>query len=139
GKISLHDSVAELAESINLTGRLRVRFEGMEPLPVRQDAHLAFYRIIQEALNNTVKHAGAQEAIIHIEGINDGGLRLVYTDDGAGFDPAHARAGIGMTNMTTRAESLGGTCSLQSRPGAGCRIEVRLPNALVAQPDTATL
>ena len=133
GKISLTDSVAELAESINLTGRLRVRFESPGPLPapVRQDAHLALYRIIQEALNNTVKHAGAREAIIRIECTGNEGLFLLYADDGAGFDPHSAHTGIGMTNMVTRAESLGGSCALHSRPGAGCRIEVHLPHALL--------
>lgn len=131
GKISLAESVHELAESINLTGRLRVDFDDATGAsPVRQEVHLALYRIIQEALNNTVKHAGAQQVQIRISADENNGLRLLYTDDGAGFDPAAARRGIGVTNMITRAESLGGRCRLHSKPGAGCRIEVWVPAAV---------
>jgi signal transduction histidine kinase len=93
-------------------------------------AQLQVLRIVQEALSNVRKHAGATEVRVGLA--PDGGdLVIVVEDDGKGFDPAaKARAEIprfGLAIMRERAESIDATFSLDSRPGHGTRVSVRLP------------
>jgi signal transduction histidine kinase len=131
GKISLCDSVSELVQSINLTGRLDIRNEcgALHAVAVRRDVHLAVYRIIQEALNNTLKHSGATEADLVLRIAENGALLLTFTDNGSGFRNGGGN-GIGITNMRSRAETLGGTFRIKALRAGGCRIEVLLPDAL---------
>ncbi|MGV3657569.1 MAG: PAS domain S-box protein [Chitinophagaceae bacterium] len=128
GQISLTDSVHELVHSINLTNKLQIhyRFEGFELASVSQDVHLTIYRIIQEQLNNILKHANAQHVFIEISNTVQH-LSLIIRDDGDGFDPNDKRRGIGITNMITRAENMNGKLHLQTAPGKGCVLAVTLP------------
>jgi PAS domain S-box-containing protein len=128
GKISLHDSVRELVDSVNLTNRLMIsyRIKGLEGCAISEDLHLGIYRIIQEQLNNTLKYAKATRMQITITN-NPDKLLVVLQDDGEGFDVAQKKSGIGITNMKTRAENLNGSFHICSQPGAGCRVEVMFP------------
>jgi signal transduction histidine kinase len=96
------------------------------PQPVEE----ALFRIAQESLHNIVKHAAATNARITIAA-EDGRCFMVTSDDGRGFDPRVVPPGhLGLMSMTTRAERLGGSLSIDSRPGAGTRIGVELPLAV---------
>ncbi len=88
--------------------------------------HLTIYRIIQEQLNNILKHANAQHVFIEISNTVQH-LSLIIRDDGDGFDPNDKRRGIGITNMITRAENMNGKLQLQTAPGKGCVLAVTLP------------
>ncbi|TCJ14237.1 sensor histidine kinase [Flaviaesturariibacter flavus] len=131
GKISLCDSVAELVQSINLTGKLTIRNEctAVPVAGVRREVHLAIYRIIQEALNNILKHSGASEADLSLRLREDGSLLLDLSDNGQGYRPGKVD-GIGITNMRTRAESLGGSFRIGQALPHGCRVEVVIPGAV---------
>ncbi len=89
-------------------------------------------RIIQEALSNVRKHAGADGATVSLELTGDA-LRLEVADDGRGFDPGSpARTGwprFGLQTMRERAHAVGGTFELRSSPGAGTSIVVHVPVA----------
>jgi PAS domain S-box-containing protein len=90
----------------------------------------ALYRICQEAVHNVVKHAAAHRASIEIR--RDGGaVCATISDDGAGFDPeavAGARSGhLGLAGMRTRAERFGGRLEIESAPGAGTRLQIKVP------------
>ncbi|HEV7331559.1 MAG TPA: PAS domain S-box protein [Flavisolibacter sp.] len=128
GKISLEDSVRELVDSINLTGRLEIIYvpKGFAGCTVAEDIHLAVYRIVQESLNNVIKYSEAQLVCIEL-GRTDDNISLKITDNGKGFDTSARRVGIGITNMRTRAENLNGTFSIKSEPGKGCEIEILFP------------
>ncbi|MBB1283747.1 PAS domain S-box protein [Flavisolibacter sp. BT320] len=128
GKISLQDSVRELVESINLTGRLEIIYlpKSLAGCNISEDIHLAIYRIVQESLNNIIKYSEAKLVCIEI-GRKDTEIYLKISDNGKGFDTAAKRAGIGITNMRTRAENLNGTFSLKSEPGKGCELEIIFP------------
>jgi len=92
-------------------------------LPVRRSLFLA----VKEALNNAAKHSGAKELFLRIRRDGDK-VVVVVEDDGVGFDPAASGAeGNGLANMSERLSELGGECHLFSRPGAGCRVEFRMP------------
>ncbi|RYZ19867.1 MAG: sensor histidine kinase, partial [Chitinophagaceae bacterium] len=91
-----------------------------------QDLHIGIYRILQEQLNNVLKHSEATEVSIDLEqGKNN--LRLCITDNGKGFSVNKSNNGIGLMNMRTRAENLSGTLVVKSKPGQGCRVEVMVP------------
>jgi signal transduction histidine kinase len=99
---------------------------GKEPdLPL--ETKEALYRIAQEALHNTVKHAHASRADLKLE-CDARGIVLEVSDDGAGFDPEGSFSGhLGLKSMRERATRLGGTLVVESAPGEGTSIRVRIP------------
>jgi PAS domain S-box-containing protein len=102
---------------------------GEEKLPrLRPDAEEALYRIAQEALHNVVKHAKATRVEICIES-GDGHFTLSVVDNGTGFDVNRVPAGhLGLGTMGERAASVGGEYSVQSAPGHGTNVTVRIPH-----------
>jgi PAS domain S-box-containing protein len=95
-----------------------------EPLWVKD----ALYRIAQEALHNTIKHARAENVGLLLEQETEG-IMLEVRDDGIGFDPSGSFPGhLGLESMRERAERLDGTLEVESRPGNGTRILVRVPS-----------
>ena len=84
------------------------------------------YRVVQEALQNVVKHSGAREASVTFAR-DDRSMSVRIEDRGVGFDPGHARHGIGLDGMRERLRLLGGTLKIDSKPGMGTRIEARIP------------
>jgi len=88
---------------------------------------VALFRIAQEALNNTAKHASASKVTLGLEEAG-GELVLSVADDGKGFDPAAAPRGRwGMTTMRERAEAAGGRLSVDSSPGSGTTVRATVP------------
>jgi PAS domain S-box-containing protein len=95
------------------------------------EAATNFYRIVQECLNNILKHAGARHVKIRLEHDIDH-VRLVISDDGRGFvAPSgisrRTSGGLGLRNMAERVRILGGTLKFNSAPGRGTNIEVLVP------------
>jgi signal transduction histidine kinase len=95
---------------------------------------ITVYRIVQESVTNIVRHAGARQVIVEINGGADGDeLELIVRDDGAGFDASRwrehgARAQrAGLAGMSERVQLLGGTFEVASRPGGGTRIVAVIP------------
>ena len=92
-------------------------------LPIRRNLFLA----VKEALNNAAKHSGASEVFLRIYRHNQK-LTVVVEDNGQGFDPTQADAvRNGMINMSQRMDEVGGSYSVASQPGSGCRIEFTVP------------
>lgn len=92
------------------------------------------YRIIQEALNNIIKHSQARHISIKLQGNQPGILRFSVTDDGVGFSALLIKmadspdgSGLGMKTMRERAEAMGGSLSITSEPGQGTVIEGIVP------------
>ena len=87
----------------------------------------AVYRVVQEALTNVVRHAGATSASVAVT-VASGRLRAVVEDDGTGFDPAQpADRHLGLRGMKERAELVGGSVSVVSSPGSGATIVLEVP------------
>jgi PAS domain S-box-containing protein len=87
-----------------------------------------FYRIGQEALHNVVKHARADRASVRLAQEN-GSLVLEVGDNGGGFDPQQAFPGhLGLVSMRERAESIGATLHIASKPGQGTLVRLRKPH-----------
>jgi signal transduction histidine kinase len=128
--------VAALARQVEAL-RTRHEFEveaalGPEPdvpLPVKE----ALYRIAQEALHNTVKHAKATRVELRLTH-DPAAISLELVDNGAGFDPTRAFPGhLGQISMRERAEQLGGALMVRSAPGQGTRIVARIPLPAASQ------
>ncbi len=99
---------------------------GSEP-QIELDAKHALYRIAQEAMHNTVKHAKAGKVFLSLLQEN-GQLAVIVEDDGIGFDPRQEFPGqLGLHSMRERAERLGGTFAIESHSGEGTKITVTLP------------
>lgn len=85
------------------------------------------YRIAQEALHNTVKHARAREVTLRLAQTAEG-VTLVVHDDGAGFDTTASFPGhLGLHSMRERVASLGGSLQIESAPGQGTTVRAHLP------------
>ena len=88
-----------------------------------------FYRIIQECLNNILKHSQAREATLQLE-LDPKCVRLTVTDDGTGFVPPAGNGGhpgFGLKSIAERARTMGGEAAIRSQPGRGTRVEVVIP------------
>ncbi len=93
-----------------------------------KDMEIAIYRIIQEALNNVVKHAAASEVLIRIE-IQDDSINLIVRDNGRGFDLTEKRPGgsYGIMGMNERIDLLEGNLTINTGPGKGTELVVNIP------------
>jgi signal transduction histidine kinase len=114
-----------LARAHGLKANLRV--DGTPELGSAVEVEL--YRIVQEALNNAIRHAQAETIEVEVEA-HDGGVTMTVRDDGVGFDPG-ARAirerRLGLTSMRERAERLGGTFTVHTAREAGTTVRVEIP------------
>jgi signal transduction histidine kinase len=104
-----------------------VRFTHLAvPRAIPSDVALCLYRVVQEALQNVIEHSGRMEAEVHLEGSGDR-LLLRIADPGGGFTPERREgAGLGLLTMRERVHSLGGDFVVQTAPGRGTRIGVRI-------------
>jgi PAS domain S-box-containing protein len=110
--------------------RLDVSVSG-EEATVPSAIALQVYLAMREAVRNAVRHSGCSRIGVALE-VSDGEVRGLVEDDGAGFDPAAVGKatpswGVGLRSMRDRAEMLGGNVRVDSTPGAGTRVEVRVP------------
>ena len=104
-----------------------LRSEGQER-PLSPRARAAIYRVLQEALASTFKHAQATRVDVALRWEPDG-LTLEVRDDGQGFDPADVRRGHGLDNLSQWAAETEGRAALESAPGAGTRVCLQVPYA----------
>ena len=106
---------------------IAVSLQELTPLrELPEGAAITLYRVVQEALQNVVRHSGATEASVTF-GRQAGQVWVRIADGGQGFEPGVARGGIGLDGMRERLRLVGGTLRIDSMPGAGTRIEARVP------------
>ena len=98
------------------------------PPTLPQDLALCLFRVLQEALQNAVKHSGTDRFTAHLSG-GSGEIRLTVCDLGVGFDQQQAARskGLGLVSMRERIRLVNGDFSIQSEPGRGTTIAVRVP------------
>jgi PAS domain S-box-containing protein len=126
--LGLVAAISGLCQEMWTQQSLRVRFTHLAvPPAIPSDVALCLYRIVQEALQNVIKHSGRLEAEVHLEGLPVG-LQLRIADPGGGFSPDRRDGvGLGLFSMRERVHSLGGDIVVQAAPGRGTRIGVRIP------------
>jgi len=127
---NLIDALGREADQFATNTGLRVTFEvDGDPLNVSPDLAQDILRIVQESLTNVARHAQADH--VHVRLAKDNaGLQVTVRDDGAGFDPDEGleRPGcFGMAGMYERAQRMGGELQIESTPGAGTAVKLRIP------------
>jgi signal transduction histidine kinase len=103
--------------------------------PTRLDAEIegTLYRLVQEALSNTVKHASAERVTVELVEA-DGFVSVEVSDDGSGFDPGRHSEGFGLLGMQERIDLVEGTISIDSSPVSGTTVRARVPARHRAEP-----
>jgi two-component system, NarL family, sensor kinase len=130
-KFGLKDAISDYCEGINHAGKLKIHFQsfGIEDLKLEQSTEITLYRIVQELLNNVMKHAEAKEAFVQIVQ-SEGTLTITVEDDGKGFDinTLNEKKGIGISNIENRVEYLKGKMDIQTEPNKGTStvIEIKI-------------
>lgn len=123
-KVSLKQLFENFTEMFQLKRGLDITLEIDDVPPLIPDAQIAFYRIMQEALNNIVKHAGAGRVHIGVQKRGDQ-LSMIIQDDGAGFNPNDVTpTSLGIGIMHERASDIGADIEITSVRGAGTRVAV---------------
>gem|GEM_PF-4931006 len=146
-RLLIYQLRSEELDSLGLVAMLRQRIEAVAQrsgvavmldaegyrVPAAPDAEPQLFGIVQEALNNALRHAQASTLTVLLQS-DQTQVSVQISDDGQGFDLGVTSRGMGLTTMRERAEALGGGLTVISAPGAGTRILVRVPNRNTAPP-----
>jgi signal transduction histidine kinase len=124
-KFGLDTALKDFCNDINQSGALLVTYQsfGMENEVIEQTTAITIYRIVQELINNTMKHAAARTAIVQVSKTNDE-ISITVEDDGKGFNPIDLQKakGIGWSNIQSRIEYLKGKVDVKSETGKGTSV-----------------
>ncbi len=123
----LESAIASLIQDFQRNTDYQITSHLQLPQALSSEVNFTVYRIIQEALTNSSKHAHATQVRIDIQ-LTPTGLRLMVEDNGKGFDWAQNQTGFGLQGMRERVLALGGHLAIASAAGQGCRITVDLPH-----------
>jgi two-component system sensor histidine kinase UhpB len=128
GDIGLKEALSELIASLNISQRIKLtlRTTGIEMVNIPDNIKLMAYRIVQEQVNNIIKHSRATTAEIKLA-VSRKMFNITVKDNGIGFDAKRKSTGIGLSNITSRAELHNGKVDVVSSPGKGCTLKVSLP------------
>jgi signal transduction histidine kinase len=128
-KFGLDTALKDFCNNINQTGALSVTYQsiGLEGEEINQTTAITIYRIVQELINNTMKHAAARQAIVQVAK-SENQLTVTVEDDGKGFDTAIIKgtSGIGWANIQNRVDFLKGKLDVNSEPGKGTSVLIEL-------------
>jgi NarL family two-component system sensor histidine kinase YdfH len=127
---NLVDALGHEVDQFAATAGIRATLEvSGEPPEAPAGMTLDILRIVQEALSNVGRHAQAGHVWVRLSR-DDGALQVLVQDDGLGFDPAAGRQRpgcFGLAGMQERAERIGGSLQVESEPGQGARLVLRVP------------
>jgi signal transduction histidine kinase len=128
GELGLEELIKDLVDTINITKKTSIKFlsYGIKNREFKQELQTTIYRIIQEQITNVIKYACATSVKVIIAGTNDD-IAVQVQDNGIGFDLKEKSKGNGITNMISRAETLGGTLKFDTAPGQGCTMTAEFP------------
>jgi PAS domain S-box-containing protein len=132
GDLGLIDSLQDLVENIKATRRLHVEFyySGTIDNILDEKRKLMLFRIIQEQVNNVLKHAAAKNLVIELIADSEGhAVDLTISDDGKGFelDKVRSKKGVGLSNIVSRAQLFNGSVHIVTALGEGCKLKINVP------------
>ena len=134
-KFGLDTALKDFCNDVSQSGALKVNYQsmGLEDAVIDQTTGITIYRIVQELLNNTMKHAAAKTAIVQVSKTGDL-LSVTVEDDGKGFAFAGRynqdqmeEAGKGPMIIKERVRLIAGELTVESNPGQGTRLEITVP------------
>ena len=115
-------------DKVVFTKKLNIEFDSNFEERLDEKTEITVYRLITEMINNTLKHANANNVKVDLLQ-NNGILTVNYSDDGVGFDQKKLQkttTGIGLFNMKSRIEKMGGTCVFTSAPDKGFKMNAKI-------------
>lgn len=128
-RFGLDTALKDFCNDINQSGALRINYQsfGLQDAQIEHTTAITIYRIVQELINNTMKHAAAKTAIVQVAKSN-GQLSVTVEDDGKGFDPVILEnvRGIGWTNIKSRIDFLKGSLDVKSALNKGTSVHIEL-------------
>jgi PAS domain S-box-containing protein len=126
--MGLTESIRILVEDVMRINPVQIQFQerGIDLAELSEALQLDIFRIVQEQLNNILKHANASQAQIHLAK-TDNVVELVISDNGKGCDITADNKGVGIMNIMSRADLYQGTVSILSQPGEGYVLKVGFP------------
>lgn len=131
--LGLRAAIDDLASELRADGvEVEMTIDGQLEA-VDESLHTAIYRVIQELFHNALKHSGTPRVQLSIH-VDPAALELVVQDFGCGFVATLPTEGFGLTGICERVRLAGGTCGLQTAPGEGTRVAIRLPLELPSSP-----
>ncbi len=127
-EVTLKEMLEWLTEPMQKTSQFEIKLEvdDFKITAIEADIQNNLYRIVQEQLNNIVKHAKAQKVEIKLQLDNDYVI-LTVTDDGIGFNRELIQEGIGLENIRRRTDMHAGNMTLTTSPNNGCQLVITLP------------
>ena len=129
-KSGLANAVADFLDKIDQRQlKVALHTEGLNER-LDENTEIVLYRVLQECVNNVIKHSGASQLDIALIKDKDG-ISISIEDNGKGFNPAQLGedAGIGLKNMKARIDYLNGTIDFDSAPGKGTLVAIHIPSA----------
>jgi two-component system sensor histidine kinase UhpB len=128
GDIGIKEAISEMLDNLNISQKVNIRLKtsGVAKAIIPDKVQLMVFRIVQEQVSNILRHSKATEAEIKLA-VNKKDLVITITDNGVGFDPRRRMKGIGLMNITSRAEVHNGGVDIVSAPGSGCTIRISIP------------
>ena len=125
--MGLKEAVDDLCRSYSSVGKLETEFlYNLGELSLTEDLQFVLYRIIQEQMNIIARHAEARFVRISLDH-ESGYIAVHISDDGKGFNPLTVKEGLGFANMRNRVSVYKGKIEVDTAPGQGCRVLVRIP------------
>ena len=128
-KFGLDTALGDFCNDVNQTGALQVSYQsiGIKDLHLDQTTSITIYRIVQELINNTMKHAAARSAIVQVSKTGTA-ITITVEDDGRGFNTAILEGvkGMGWSNIQSRVGYLNGKLDVQSEAGKGTSVHIEL-------------
>lgn len=131
--VGIRATLAGLCREVSRQDVFKVEYSAENIPEPHPDAAIILYRILQEALTNCTKHSGATKVEVNIKSEGDG-LSLSVKDDGTGFNFDEVLAsgeGLGLAGMAERVDFLSGSLEIDSGPGLGTKLTVKLPGAML--------
>jgi two-component system, NarL family, sensor kinase len=128
-QFGLDIALKDLCHDINKSGALQINYQsiGLENAVIDQTTAITIYRIVQELINNAMKHSGAKSAIVQVSRTT-GIISITVEDDGDGFNTERLsqQVGMGWSNIQSRINYLKGKVDLRSAPGQGTSVHIEL-------------
>lgn len=130
-RYGLDVALKEFCDEVDRSGALQTHYQsiGMENVAIEQSAAVGMYRIVQELVNNALKHADARQVVVQVHAsAEEKLLTLTVEDDGQGFDTAVLKqpGGMGWSNIQNRVDFLKGRWDVQSAPGEGTSVLIEI-------------
>ncbi|MGZ5287558.1 MAG: sensor histidine kinase, partial [Flavisolibacter sp.] len=128
-KFGLDTALNDFCNDVNQTGALLISYQsiGIRDVQLDQTTSITIYRIVQELINNTMKHAAAKSAIVQVSKTGNE-ISMTVEDDGKGFNTAilESARGIGWNNIQSRVSYLNGKLDVRSEAGKGTSVHIEL-------------